>query len=166
MMAAEKRKYRRHELGLKAKIDTGAGLPSQCVLSNISERGAHVAVNDSNKLPEQFLVLLPNHTQRWCHIVWQCKNQIGVEFIVAPNLSSQVAGVSAHVDTLDRKKARREVLIKCPGTGRPMQTGLHVATDYFAKLPDVRRFSHCRHCKVVHGWNVSEAWLADGVARG
>jgi hypothetical protein len=52
------------------------------------------------------------------------------------------------------------VMIKCPQTGRPVDTGLDTDRETFAGLPDVLASSTCPACRLRHSWWRREAWLA------
>ena len=75
-----------------------------CVLSDISESGARLDVEDSRKIPDRFPLFLTNKgaPRRNCRVIWRKPTAIGVDFeritrdtfrpAVAPALAaSQVA---------------------------------------------------------------------------
>jgi hypothetical protein len=53
-----------------------------CVLSDISDTGARIDVEDSKTIPESFLLLLSGNgpARRTCRVVWRQPQQIGVRF--------------------------------------------------------------------------------------
>ena len=53
-----------------------------CVLSDISDQGARIDVQDSAVLPEHFVLLLSANgaARRNCQVVWRKPNQVGVKF--------------------------------------------------------------------------------------
>jgi hypothetical protein len=53
-----------------------------CVLSDISEAGARIDVEDSKKIPDHFFLLLSGNgkARRACHVIWRKPQQIGVHF--------------------------------------------------------------------------------------
>jgi hypothetical protein len=53
-----------------------------CVLSDISDAGARIDVEDSKKIPDQFFLLLSGNgkARRACHVIWRKPQQIGVHF--------------------------------------------------------------------------------------
>lgn len=60
-----------------------------CALFDISETGARIEVEDSEKIPDQFMLLLSGNgkARRKCRVVWRKARQIGVRFEkrLAPN---------------------------------------------------------------------------------
>ena len=53
------------------------------------------------------------------------------------------------------------VMIKCPATGRAVDTGIETDDASFGLLPDVLSRSRCPHCGGMHSWWKREAWLAE-----
>lgn len=53
-----------------------------CFLSDISETGARIDVQDSEKVPDHFMLWLASNgsTRRACSVVWREPNRIGVKF--------------------------------------------------------------------------------------
>ncbi|HZL31727.1 MAG TPA: PilZ domain-containing protein [Pseudolabrys sp.] len=53
-----------------------------CALSDISDTGARIDVEDSDRLPDHFMLLLSGNgvARRKCRIVWRQPRQIGVTF--------------------------------------------------------------------------------------
>lgn len=82
-MTKEKRKKIRRALRYKAWIGLGEGSPlSGCMVSDISETGARLDVEDPRALPEVFNLLLSGRggLYRRCRVVWRTENEIGVRF--------------------------------------------------------------------------------------
>ena len=65
-----------------AWIATGPGKLQGCALSDISQSGAKIDVEKSEKLPDRFVLLLSarGKPKRTCRVVWRQPHQIGVEF--------------------------------------------------------------------------------------
>jgi hypothetical protein len=104
-------------------------------------------VSNPDSLPEQFVLKLSDKLLRISRIAWRSADEIGVEFLSAPQAPAD-------------SKAKRSVQIKCPRTGRNISTGIRVTVAAgLDKLSGVRRFTQCPCCKVVHGWVASEASL-------
>ena len=85
-MIAEKRKTPRRALRYAAWIGTADNAPLRgCVVSDISEGGARLDVENAAELPEQFQLLLSGRDgiYRQCRAVWRTPNQIGVQFETA-----------------------------------------------------------------------------------
>ena len=57
-MRGDKRKARRHRLHRDAWVMLDTGQRCACVITNISDRGAHISVADSDALPDSFVLLL------------------------------------------------------------------------------------------------------------
>jgi hypothetical protein len=53
-----------------------------CVVSDISDTGARIDVQDSNAIPDQFVLLLSSNgaARRFCRVVWRKPTQMGVKF--------------------------------------------------------------------------------------
>lgn len=53
-----------------------------CALFDISETGARIEVEDSQNIPDQFMLLLSGNgkARRKCRVVWRQPHQIGVKF--------------------------------------------------------------------------------------
>ena len=54
------------------------------------------------------------------------------------------------------------LMIRCPNTGREVSTGLNVAPDSFASLPDKLVTSSCPLCGSDHTWLKCDARFAEG----
>lgn len=59
-----------------------AGQRCECVVTNISDRGAHINVADSEVLPESFVLLLAENgaTRRQCRVIWRKPRELGIKF--------------------------------------------------------------------------------------
>lgn len=53
-----------------------------CVLSDISDTGARIAVETADELPDRFVLLLSGNgsPRRKCRVVWRQPTQVGVNF--------------------------------------------------------------------------------------
>jgi hypothetical protein len=49
-------------------------------LLDISQSGARISVDQSIKLPGEFVLLISADLARWCRIKWRRGEQVGVEF--------------------------------------------------------------------------------------
>jgi hypothetical protein len=148
-VGTENRKFNRRSIDLVVYIDTFDGPPVRGELLDLSQGGVRLKVSDPNSLPDQFMLILSDKLRRWSRIAWRSTDEIGVEFVSAPQRPAE-----------DNK--RRSLVIKCPRTGRNISTGIRLtATDDLSKLSGVRRFTQCPSCKAVHGWTPSEALLTD-----
>ena len=53
-----------------------------CVVTDVSQTGARVKVEDGGSLPDDFILRLAGgeNPRRVCHLVWRAKSQAGVRF--------------------------------------------------------------------------------------
>lgn len=81
-MYQDKRKAQRRPMHYKAWLALSAGELRGCMLSDISDTGACIKVEDAEALPDRFFLLLSSRaaTRRVCRVVWRKSNQIGVRF--------------------------------------------------------------------------------------
>lgn len=93
----DKRGAHRSRTFLKADIDINGGLSSlSCIVKDISESGARIALSDGVVLPEHFRIRLPK-PDRWvgASVRWRRGDFVGVHFegsheaIVAPGEAVQ-----------------------------------------------------------------------------
>jgi hypothetical protein len=68
-----------------------------------------------------------------------------VEFVPFPQPSVQ-------------RGAKPSVFIKCPETGKDISTGIQLTSGDLSKLPNIRRYTQCPHCRRLHGWMPNEAY--------
>jgi hypothetical protein len=86
-MSSEQRKNHRKLLKYPARVDLRDGSPLlRCLIRDISASGARVIVEDPERLPDHFHLLLTKAASaaRECQVVWREGNQFGVEFIKTP----------------------------------------------------------------------------------
>jgi PilZ domain len=149
-MGVENRNYPRQEIALTVCIEATDGTKVSCWLADLSQTGARLALRQAGTVPDEFMLGLSDQMKRWCRVVWRSGEEIGVHF----ERRSQAG------DRPPEERRKQSVMIKCPRTQRCISTGMRVHdTDELGKMPDVRRFAQCPHCKVVHGWSVSEATI-------
>jgi PilZ domain-containing protein len=81
-MRGDKRKARRHRLRRDAWVMLDAGQRCECVITNISDRGAHISIADSEALPDSFILLLAENgaTRRRCRVIWRKPREVGIKF--------------------------------------------------------------------------------------
>jgi hypothetical protein len=83
-MTREKRKKPRRTMRYNAWIGIDRDTPLRgCVVSDISETGARLELENPSDLPDSFTLLLTGRTAlyRVCHAVWRNDNHIGVHFV-------------------------------------------------------------------------------------
>jgi hypothetical protein len=78
----EKRKTTRKRLRYTAWVALSAEERHGCVLSDVSESGARIDVQDSKIVPDCFVLMLTNNgaARRYCRVMWRKPTQIGVRF--------------------------------------------------------------------------------------
>jgi hypothetical protein len=82
-MRADKRKHPRKAMRYAAWVQDGDTNPQSCVLSDISDSGARIEVQNPDDVPELFTLLLSgqaNSARRRCRVKWRTEDQIGVQF--------------------------------------------------------------------------------------
>lgn len=98
-MSTDKRQRPRKLLNLPAWIEVGADArPQRCTLIDMSDSGARLAVDDIECLPDKFHLALSKfgRPRQSCNIVWRRHDEIGIEFIAAPETNARdFAGVEA-----------------------------------------------------------------------
>jgi len=80
---AELRKKRRREFLYRARIHISPTLPLiKCLICDISETGARLALEKEETLPGNFTLLLTpdGYARRHCHVIWRDGLTLGVHF--------------------------------------------------------------------------------------
>jgi hypothetical protein len=158
-MGIEHRRYPRRDIALVVHVVAHHGEMIRCWLSDVSEGGARLATAEARALPDRFVLELSSNLSRWCRVVWRSDQAVGVQF--TPDVSVETNDPSK-TTAADATHVRRPVMVTCKRTGKPISTGIHVrGNDDLQKLPKVRSLAKCPHCNGGHGWEVSEAWIAD-----
>lgn len=105
-MLKDKRKATRRGMHYSAWIALEQDQLLGCAMSDISETGARVDVEDAEKIPDHFILLLSRAgtPKRKCSVVWRNGNQIGVEFervVTEPKPFRKKSGPDAKADAAD-----------------------------------------------------------------
>lgn len=81
-MIREKRQARRQPLRYTAWIALTADQRHGCVVSDVSDSGARIDVQDSKLIPDHFVLMLSSNgaARRFCRVMWRKPTQIGVQF--------------------------------------------------------------------------------------
>ena len=83
-MLGDKRKHTRKPIRYTAWVVLEDSQRHGCVISDISETGARLELENSDQLPENFLLLLSgranNAPHRNCRVIWRAPHLIGVHF--------------------------------------------------------------------------------------
>jgi hypothetical protein len=53
------------------------------------------------------------------------------------------------------------LMIRCPKTGRAIQTGKRVERTAFRAIPVFFSRTYCPLCRATHEWFVKDAWVCD-----
>lgn len=93
-MKNDKRKAVRRPMQYTAWIARKGEPLEGCVLSDISEKGARLDVENPESIPEAFMLFLSSRgtPRRQCTVAWRTDNQVGVKFVVAPKTKSNPKG--------------------------------------------------------------------------
>jgi hypothetical protein len=76
----ENRKAQRLRTLKAAKIVLGHGGVIDCVVRNMTPLGACLEVASPIGIPDEFILLNGNETERSCHAVWRSQKRIGITF--------------------------------------------------------------------------------------
>ncbi len=81
-MINEKRRARRQPLRYTAWVALTAEQRHGCVVSDVSDTGARIDVQDSKILPDCFVLMLTSNgsARRFCRVMWRKPTQVGVKF--------------------------------------------------------------------------------------
>jgi hypothetical protein len=55
----------------------------------------------------------------------------------------------------------REIMVRCPETGKEIPTGIWCDGESFARLPFIVSHASCPVCGKLHGWSKADAWLSE-----
>jgi hypothetical protein len=58
-----------------------------------------------------------------------------------------------------------KIFTSCPVTGQPIDTGIEIDEDSFARLPSLAANVFCPYCNSQHQWTREQAWVADGTSK-
>jgi hypothetical protein len=103
-MFKDKRRSRRRPMRYTAWVALDADQLHGCVLADISDTGARIDVEDSETIPDRFLLLLSGNgsARRTCRVVWRQPQQIGVRFerrLAGHDRATLVPRLDADLDT-------------------------------------------------------------------
>lgn len=54
-----------------------------------------------------------------------------------------------------------ELMIRCPATGKPVSTGIHMERAKFRSMPVFFSSSFCSSCGASHEWFARDAWMCE-----
>jgi hypothetical protein len=84
VMASEKRKSKRRQIGQRAWIDLGLGSRVfQCLVKDMSDTGARLAFAVPGQPPDEFVLQFApdGSVGRRCQVVWRSRMEVGVKFL-------------------------------------------------------------------------------------
>ena len=81
-MLNEKRAAKRQPLRYTAWVALTAEQRHGCVVSDVSDTGARIDVQDSKAIPDHFVLMLSSNgaARRFCRVKWRKPTQVGVKF--------------------------------------------------------------------------------------
>ena len=96
-MNIDKRKTRRRPLRRSAWVALGPNDLHGCKLSDVSEAGARIEVQDTTPIPNRFMLFLSKNgaARRACQVVWRNSDQLGVKFETRRAAAKRAARVPA-----------------------------------------------------------------------
>jgi hypothetical protein len=85
-MKNDKRKAVRRTMHYTAWIARKGEPLEGCVLSDISDNGARLDVENPESIPDEFMLFLSSRgtPRRQCTVAWRTEDQVGVKFVSAP----------------------------------------------------------------------------------
>lgn len=106
-MINDKRKAVRRSIRYTAWIALDGKELHGCVLSDVSESGARIDIDDSKKIPDDFTLWLASNgsARRKCHVVRREGRQIGVTFERQPIVDEKTTLVPTLAPAGDKAKA-------------------------------------------------------------
>ena len=81
-MKSEQRKKTRKPLRHSAWLRFETGKSATATISDVSDTGARLDVQEPDSIPDRFVLLLSKNGQarRLCRVVWRNEHQLGVQF--------------------------------------------------------------------------------------
>ena len=81
-MVKDKRKSTRRPFRYTAWVALEPDQLHGCVLSDISDSGARIDIDETKAIPDEFMLLLTSNgsARRKCRVVWRKPRQVGVSF--------------------------------------------------------------------------------------
>ncbi len=81
-MINDKRKAARRPIRYSAWVALEGEQLHGCVLSDVSETGARIDIDETKTIPDQFVLLLASNgsARRKCRVMWRKPHQFGVTF--------------------------------------------------------------------------------------
>ncbi len=120
-MIKEKRRAKRQPLRYTAWVALTAEQRHGCVVSDVSDTGTRIDVQDSKILPDNFVLMLTSNgaARRYCRVVWRKPTQVGVKF--ERSLAEAAQATLAPKSDAGAKDAPAQNAAK-PATAEPAKT--------------------------------------------
>lgn len=86
-MTADQRRNKRRHIRIGAHIDTSDGSGQiDCTVKDVSQTGARVKIDDTSRLPDDFILRFTKDAtpRRHCRVVWRSQSDAGVMFLKDP----------------------------------------------------------------------------------
>ena len=83
-MMQDKRATPRREIERSARIELNDGSMVNCTLSDVSQTGARIAVDDAARVPDEFTLVLRDDLRRRCRAIRRDENSLGIMFVAIP----------------------------------------------------------------------------------
>jgi hypothetical protein len=80
----DKRATPRREIARTARIELGDGTALDCALSDVSQAGARIAIENAAAVPDEFVLVLRDDLRRRCRAIRRADNSLGVMFVADP----------------------------------------------------------------------------------
>jgi diguanylate cyclase (GGDEF)-like protein len=91
LQECQERQLRRRVLKRAQIVFKGREAVIDCVVLNLSDRGACLKVESPIGIPEAFDLVLDHATVGNCRVAWRTATQIGVEFVLSATVDNQLA---------------------------------------------------------------------------
>jgi PilZ domain len=117
-MVKDKRKSVRQPIRYTAWVALEPDQLHGCVLSDISETGARIEIDETKPMPDEFVLMLSSNgtAQRKCRVVWRKPRQLGVIFersldnseqaTLVPKLDADTDSATPQTATNDAESAK------------------------------------------------------------
>jgi hypothetical protein len=61
----------------------------------------------------------------------------------------------------EQETAMGKIMIRCPQTGRSIETGMEMDAERFQRMPVFFSRAYCPHCRIYHEWFAAHAWVEE-----
>jgi hypothetical protein len=95
-MRFERRRQSRRPIDIAAKLFTAVDAPVwDCIVMDISDCGARLAVESGGDIPDHFTLLLSaeGRASRRCQVMWRAGRQMGVKFVPLESANADLSQI-------------------------------------------------------------------------